>query len=105
MDWDDVSPLFAIAAIAAFVIALRASVVARELRLRLTALGEHFTLLDRRVEALGERLDRFAPLSDAAATESGAAPAAPAAAAEPAAPPTPDVAPAAAEPPPEPQPQ
>jgi uncharacterized membrane protein len=105
MDWDDVSPLFAIAAIAAFVIALRASVVARELRLRLTALGEHFTLLDRRVEALGERLDRFAPLSDAAATESGAAPAAAAAAAEPPAPPTPEAAPAAAEPPSEPQPQ
>src|SRR5512136_3062198 len=73
MDWDDASPLFALAALAGFVIALRATAAARELRLRLAGLTERFTVLDRRVVLLGERLDRLAPSEEPAPQSAPAA--------------------------------
>jgi uncharacterized membrane protein len=61
MDWDDMSPLFAIAALAGLVIALRAMSAVRGLRVQLAGLSANFLSLDRRIVGLAERLDRVAP--------------------------------------------
>ena len=65
MDWDDFLP-FALAIIAALALAVKAMFDARRVRLRLADLSEKFWMLDHRLVRFGERLDRLAPLPDAA---------------------------------------
>jgi uncharacterized membrane protein len=61
MDWEDSYPLFALAAVAGFVIALRAAAAVRQLRLRLDGLAARLLLLDQGLARLVERIDGLAP--------------------------------------------
>src|SRR5258708_15635343 len=79
MDWDDFFP-FALAIVAAFVLALKAVFDARRVRGQLAGLTEKFWMLDHRLVRLGEQMGPVgAPPGRAAAppaepTQPGAAP-------------------------------
>src|SRR6266849_6501160 len=59
MDWDDFFP-FALAIVAAFVLALKAVFDARRVRGQLAGLTEKFWMLDHRLVRLGEQMERVA---------------------------------------------
>src|SRR5260370_42657904 len=59
MDWDDFFP-FALAIVAAFVLALKAVFDAHRVRVQLTGLTEKFWMLDHRLVRLNEQMERVA---------------------------------------------
>lgn len=72
MDWEDSFPFFLIAAIATFVLALRALLQARASRAELAALTEKFFMFDHRLVRLGEQIALLrgqAPSEEAAVAE------------------------------------
>src|SRR5258708_13687917 len=74
MDWDDFFP-FALAIVAAFVLALKAVFDARRVRGQLAGLTEKFWMLDHRLVRLGEQMERVAaPPGEAAAPPAGPTP-------------------------------
>ena len=71
MDMEDVFPFFSLAALAGFVLALKALFDARALRTQLAGLTEKFWMLDHRLVRLAEQLERPAapPAETAPAVE------------------------------------
>src|SRR5712691_1041304 len=91
MDWDDLLPWFAMAALGAFGLALKTSFDTRSLRVGLGTLTNRVRFLDGQLRQLDERFQGLQPPSPAAETAAPAAPAEEPLAA-PAAPPEPVIA-------------
>ena len=60
MDWDDLFPVFAIAAVASFVLSLKSFFDVRALRAQLAGLTDKLPMYDQRLLRLAERIDGLA---------------------------------------------
>src|SRR5215831_10540122 len=60
MDWDDLFPVFAIAAVASFVLLLKSFFDVRALRAQLAGLTDKLPMYDHRLLRLAERIDGLA---------------------------------------------
>ena len=60
MDWDDLFPVFAIAAVSSFVLSLKSFFDVRALRAQLAGLTDKLPMYDQRLLRLAERIDGLA---------------------------------------------